>query len=159
MTSVASLVNTKKISPDVFYVKDVAVWIPHMTTPNCVPSCAKCLSKELVDVNRYRFVENPKILCGLSNHGYLDSVYHWCGKCTGDFTAFNPATLQQDSQETMGTINFRLSQGFVVDEELYSFITSHSMDTTTSIHQRIKAMHSNRHVKESTHRYRAVLAK
>jgi len=155
----ASLVNTKKISPQLFYVKDLAVWIPHMLIPGCVPSCGKCLSKEGVDPNNFRFVEFPKIMYGLTSHRYLDSVYYHCGNCRGDFQACNPETLKHDGKELLGVLNFRLSQGFVVDEELYSFITTHGADTTTSIHQRIKGMHANRYVYEASCYYRAVVAK
>jgi len=157
-TNPASLVNSKKTSPDIFYVKDLAAWIPHMIVPGYTPSCAKCLKKEAVDVQRFRFVEEPKLLYGLSSHRYLDSACCWCGHCCGDFAAWNPATLTQDGKELVGIINFRLSKGFALDEELYSYVTTHSSETTTSIPQRIKSMHANQHVNDSVFYYWAVIA-
>jgi len=155
----ASLVNAKTMSPHLFYVKDLAVWIPHMLIPGCVPSCAKCLSKEGVDPNQCQFVEFPKMMCGLTCHRYLDSVHCHCTICQGDFQACNPETLKKDGNELVGILNFRMSQGFVIDEALYSFIAVNGANTTTSTFQRIRALHANRCVCAASCCYRAAMAK
>lgn len=138
-----SLVAPKKLSVDSFYVKDMAVWLPHMILPHYTPSCSKCGLKTAVDPCRYRWVENPKLLHGVKSHRCLDTVYYYCGECNKEFTGLNPSTLTTDAQEITGILNFWTSNGFAIDEELYSHIDIHSSDTTSLTHQRLKAAHAD----------------
>jgi len=151
--------TAKKTSVDAFYVKDLAVWLPHLIIPGCIPTCAKCCTKSGVDPARYRWIENPKILYGLYSHRCLDTVCYWCDVCRGDFAACHPVTIQTDASEITPIFNFRLSPGFGVDEQLYSFITTHANNTTESIHRFVRSMHSDHWTNQAAMHYRAVLEK
>jgi len=152
----ASLVNKKKIDVDSFCVKALTVWLPHV--PNCVPTCAKSNCKTSVDVNRTRWVENPKTSCGIGTHRCFDTKHHWCSHCNGDFAAWHPDALKHDASEITGMLNFRLSRGFAVDEDLCSFMVTHNSDTTASIHDRLKKMLADGWINDATFCHRAVLA-
>jgi len=158
-TNFLSLTATKRLSVNSFYVKDTSVWLPHMVVPNCVPTCYCCCAKAGVDVGRFRWVKHPKVLHGVKTHRYLDSVCHWCTPCNQEFLAWDEAVLESDADEITGILNFRLSNGFAVDEELYSFVVTHGTDTTTLAHERLKALHSDHWVHHATICHRAGLAK
>jgi len=103
------LTGKNSIRPEHFYVKDIAAWIPHLLIPNCVSTCPKCRQKSGVDAEHFCFVENPKVLCGVHTHRYLDAVHYTCGDCKGDFLAWRPDCLTLDSKEIAGILNFRMS--------------------------------------------------
>lgn len=158
-----SLASKKKISVNDFYVKDYAVWLPHAIIPHYIPTCYRCGRKEGVDPTRFRWVPHPKILHGVRSHRYLDSVYYSCTPCGGlnggEFTAWNEKTMSLDAKEITGVLNFRLSKGFVVDDELHSFVVALSNDATASTYQRLKDLHADHWVNLSTIYHRAILAK
>jgi len=153
-----SLTGAKKISVNSFYVKDIAIWLPHVLIPEYTPTCHRCEEKGGVDVSRWSWVAFPKILHGLHTHRYLDSVEYFCLNCGKEFQAWNEDTLRLDGEEVTGVLNFRLSSGLAVDEELYSFIVSHSTDTTTLTHQRIKDLQTDFWVNQAAAYHRAILA-
>ena len=153
-----SLTGAKKISVDSFYVKDIAMWMPHVVMTNCVPACNRCEEKTGVDVSRWSWVDNPKMLHGLHTHRYLDSVEYFCITCGKDFQAWNEDTLRMDGEEVAGVLNFRTSSNLAVDDELCSFVVAHSTDTTTLTHQRVKDLQSDHWVNMALACHRAVLA-
>jgi len=156
--SLLSMTCKKKISVNAFYVKDLAVWLPHIVIPDCVPTCHRCLSKSGVDVGSFRWVENPKMLYGVHTHRCFDTVCYKCHTCRGaEFAATREETIRLDGQEVTGMLNFRLSSGFGVDEDLCSFIVSHSTDTTAGTYQKIKDMHADQWVNYATLCHRAIL--
>jgi len=161
--SCLSLTGKKKTSVNDFYVKDLAVWLPHAIIPHCVPTCFRCESKDGVDVTRFRWTKLPKILYGTHTHRYLDTAWYTCVACSnqgnGEFAAWNEKTLLLDSKEITGILNFRLSNGFAVDEDLYSFLISHAIDTTAGTHERLNDHHANHWVNLATMYHRAILAK
>jgi len=154
----SALVGKKKLRADDFYVKDMAVWVPHLIIPHYVPSCARCKKKDYVELSKCHWVENPKLLYGTHSHRYLDTKYYWCGKCESDFSGWHEATLIQDAKEITGILNFNLSKGFAVDDELYSFIVNHSNLTTASVHQMIKHMMADNWLNDAAFYYRAVMS-
>jgi len=85
-------------------------------------------------------------------------MYYRCMACACDFLAWHEATVTQDASELTGMLSFRLSHGFVVDNELYSFIVNHTNNNTASIHQKLKRMLADAWMSSATHCYRAVLA-
>jgi len=56
--SASFLSLTKKTEVDSFYVKDLAVWLPHVVMPGHIPTCSRCLTKSGVDVGRFRWTKN-----------------------------------------------------------------------------------------------------
>jgi len=153
------LTGKKSIRPEHFYVKDIAAWVPHLLTPNYVPTCPRCGQKSGVNVDRFRFVENPKILCGIHTHRCLDTVHCTCGDCKGDFAGWRPDCLQLDAKEIAGILNFRMSRGFAVDENLCSFIISHATDTAVSMHKKLRQMTATNWINDATFCCRATLSK
>jgi len=158
-SSFLSLTATKKISANSFYVKDIAALLPHIVVPDYTPTCYRCNTKSGVDVGSFRWVENPKILCGLQSHRCLDTVCYKCRTCHGaEFAATREEVLRIDAAEITAVLNFRLSPGFGVDEDLCSFIVCHSTDTTALCYQRTKDVHADRWVNCATVYHRAILA-
>jgi len=148
---------SKKATVGSFYVKDHAVWIPHVIIPRYIPTCRRCGMKSSVDVGNWRWIECPKILYGLHTHRYLDTVYYRCDGCESDFVAYADETLKKDAAEITGIMNFRCSFAFGVDEDLYSFITTHTNNTTISIHRTILSLHSDHWTNQAALHCRAVM--
>jgi len=153
-----TMTHPKKITVDSFYVKDLAVWIPHLLTPNYVPTCCRCLSKVAVGLDTTNWVENPKVLCGVFTHRHFDTKCCRCADCKSDFVGWHPVTLRHDAQEIAGILNFRMSKGFAVDDELHTFIVTHNTDTTASIHQKLKKGVADNWINDATHYFKAVLS-
>lgn len=130
------------VSPESLYVKDVAVWIPHRIIPGFRPSCTKCKSNVYVDIpgSKMDWVSRPKILYGINTHRYLDTVYYGCKNCGGKMAGYNEDSMKLDAQHMIGIFNFRLGNGYAIDDELYSFIVSHSNETTASIYRRLSLL-------------------
>jgi len=154
-----TLAGNGKMTSDAFYVKDMAVWVPHLIIKDYIPSCSKCRLKDAVDISNRSWVENPKMLCGANSHRHFDAQCCHCTRCKGSFTGWHEVTLTTDADEVAGVINFRLSKGFAVDDELHSFIVSHSADTTASIHCKHKRMVADQWMCDATLCCRAVLSK
>ena len=153
-----ALTSKKRLMANDFYVKDIAAWVPHLITPHYVPSCARCLEKENVDLSKTEWVENPKVLHGTFAHRHLDTKCCYCNKCESSFTGWHDNVIKKDSNEVTGILNYRLSKGFAVDEELHSFIVNHSMMTTAAIHQRLKHMLADNWLADCAFCYRAAMA-
>jgi len=151
------LAQPKKISVDCFCVKDCAAWIPHLIIPDCMPSCPRCLSKVAVDVTNAEWVENPKMMCGVCSHRHIDAKCCTCHECKKPFAGWHEATLRQDAEETSGVMNFRLSKGFAVDEELCTYIVTHTNDTAASMHQKLKKTIADNWTNDAAFCYRAVI--
>jgi len=95
----------------------------------------------------------------VKTHQHLDSVYYWCAPCNNDFLAWHEAVLESDAEEITGILNFRLSNGFAVDNELYSFVVAHGSDTTALTHQWLIALHNDHWIDYATMYHHAVFAK
>jgi len=151
------LISNGKTSVEAFYVKDMAVWLPNRIAKGYRPTCPKCKSKNSVEEG-VKWVEHPKTLYGINNHRYFDTKYYHCSACVKKFTGWHPETMAIDAAEVTGVLNFRMSKGFAVDQELCSFITVHASDTTAQIFQRLKRQHADKWMYTATFYYRAVLA-
>lgn len=157
-TTHLSLTGKCKINVDSCHVKDIAMWVPHVLMPHCTPACNRCEEKSGVDVSRWTWVDNPKILHGLCTHRCSDSVECFCLNCGKDFQAWHEATLRLDGEEVTGMLNFRPSNGLAVDDELHSFMVAHSTDTTVLTHQRMKDLQADFWVSQASACHRGVLA-
>ena len=138
-----------KICAESFYVKDVAVWVPHLLLPNHVTCCPHCGQSDCVDLSKAEFVERPKILHGVRTHRHLDTMMYKCVKCNKSFTGYNPKSLEKDAAKVLGVFTFFVCRGFALDEECYSHVTNHSHDTTASIHRRIALSHTDKFLDDS----------
>jgi hypothetical protein len=141
-----------------FYVRDLAVWIPHMIIKDHTPTCPKCERNKFV-MPTGTWAGRPKVLYGLRKHRYLDSIYYKChsAECGGKlFSGCNERSLQLDAVKIVGVFNFHLTSGCGVDEELYSYITNHSNDTTASIYKRIALMTTDEWMNDALYYYTAV---
>jgi hypothetical protein len=125
-----------------FYVKAVAVWVPHLLFSNHVPCCPNCKKRDYVDPSRGRWINAPKLLFGLQRHRYLDTWLYSCRGCTRSFAGYNKQSMQLDADVYYGFCNFFLGHGYAVDEELYRFIIlAATKDATAAIAHRISRMH------------------
>ena len=147
-----------KTCADSFYIKDVAVWVPHLLLPNHIPCCPHCGRSDCVDLSKAEFVARPKILHGIRSHRYLDTMMYKCVKCSKSFTGYNPQSLEKDATKVLGVFTFFVCRGFALDEECYSCITNHSHDTTASIHRRVALAHTDQFLDDSLFYYRCCCA-
>jgi len=104
------------------------------------------------------FVAKPKTLHGVGSHRYLDTYMCQCLDCVRSFNGYNEASMEEDASSLLGLFNYRVSRGFAVDDECYSFIISHSFDTTASIHRRLALAATDKYLDESLYHYKAVKA-
>jgi len=91
---------------ETFYVKPVAVWIPHLLLPNFVPTCPHCKNKGGVDVANATFIKSPKTLHGIGSHRHLDTFMHQCSDCVRSFNGYNEASMELDGSALLGVFNF-----------------------------------------------------
>jgi len=148
------------INPDAFYVKSVAVWVPNMLIPNYVPCCVHCTPvdgprKRSVDVSNAKWIKRPKIMYGVRQHRYLDTLQYKCNDCSRTFTGHHPWLMKLDAAKVIGVLTFFVSKGFAVDGECYSYITNHSHDTTASMYQRLALCLTDNYLDDALLYYRA----
>ena len=65
--------------------------------------------------------------------------------------------MRQDAEETSGVMNFLLSKGFAVDEELCTCVVTHANDTAASMHQKLKKTIADNWTNDAAFCYRAVI--
>ena len=62
---------------ETFYVKPLAVWIPHLLVPFFLPSCPNCERRDGISLApKLKWIDRPKILYGIRSHRYLDTIYY-----------------------------------------------------------------------------------
>jgi len=61
-----------------------------------------------------------------------------------------------DAKKVQGVFNFRLSNGFAVDEELYSYVTVHSNDATAAIFIRLWLMTVDKYLEDNHFYFKAI---
>ena len=99
-----------KIHADSFYIRPLAMWVPHLLIPDFVPTCPTCESNHDVDVDASKWVKSQaKVMYGLKDHRYLDTYNYLCrscGKHGKHFTGLNPRSMELDANELLGFFNF-----------------------------------------------------
>ncbi|CAB9531613.1 hypothetical protein SEMRO_3737_G350730.1 [Seminavis robusta] len=142
------------------YVRPVACWIPHLLIPSHLPSCPHCEKNNGISLNpKLDWVATPKILYGLYDHRYLDTIYYKCEPCKRKFTGYNEKSLELDSNKLIGIFNFHVSRGVGVDQELYAHIVNRSCDPTAAIYRGIAQGVANRYINDSLFYYQSCAAK
>ena len=132
---------SKKTRVEAFYVKSLAVWVPHLLFNNHVPSCPHCKKSDHVDTSRGRWINTPKILYGLHRHRYLDTWLYPCRRCSRHFAGYNKASMQLDAAVYYGFFNFYVGYGYAVDEELYRHVVLEaSLESTATIAHRLQRL-------------------
>ena len=111
---------------DSFYVKRLAVWVPHLLIKDHVPKCPDCQQGSHVNVNQTRWVTSPKVLFGLSSHRYIDTVLYKCRACRREFAGYNEESMCLDGNFFLGMFQFQLYRSYAVDDELYHWIVANS---------------------------------
>ena len=141
--------------------KDVAVWVPHLLMPDHVPSCPRCRTSEHVDIATAQWMKQPKMLHGMRTHRCLDTMKYKChaAHCGRWFCGCNEGSLEVDAKKVLGIINFRVSNGFAVDEDLYSYIAAHSSDATASIFNRMRLVTADKCLEDATFYFKAIQLK
>ena len=88
---------TKSVLSENFYIRPLACWVPHKLLPDFVPSCPYCRKSDLVNPQRGRWINSPKVLYGLKGHRYLDTYLYPCSRCKRMFTGYNPESMEIDA--------------------------------------------------------------
>lgn len=131
----------KKVKPDSFYVKAVAVWVPHLLFKNHTPCCPYCKKNSHVNVNRSRWINTPKLLFGVHCHKYLDTVLYPCSRCCRKFAGYNKQSMQLDASLYHSYFNFYLGSGYAIDSDLFRHIIEEAAtEATATIATRLKKM-------------------
>ena len=107
----------------------------------------------------FDWIARPKILYGLNKHRYLDSIYYCCKNCGAKFTGYNEDSMKLDANQLVDVFNYRLGNGYAIDDELYSFIISHSNKTTASIYDRLTLLATEKWINDGMFYYKAASLK
>jgi hypothetical protein len=138
------------VQADDFYVKNVAAWVPEKLFANHVPKCPNCCNNFNVNVAGARWVNNPKILFGISSHRYLDTKLYPCHGCGNFFAGHNEESMKLDGQKYMGYFNFSLSGSLAIDEELSCFLTINYEEPNEKIHSQLVQMSTEKYRTDRT---------
>ena len=89
-------INNKKVTAESFYVKALAVFVPHLLIPGHVPTCPHCEKATHVDVTgkHVRWINSPKLLFGVRSHSYLDTKLYYCHRCSKRFAGYDKKSMQ-----------------------------------------------------------------
>lgn len=142
----------KKVSVDLFHVKPLAVFVPHLLLKNHVPCCPKCESPKSVHTEgpRVKWVKVPKILVGTNSHNCLDTKRHWCSHCWSSFLGYDKQSMHLDAHQWTGFFPFNLSSHFAADEAVHTCIINAANQPTTQMQQQLKSMSIDRHHSEQS---------
>jgi hypothetical protein len=136
--------NTRSVH--CFYVKPLAVWVPHLLIQNHIPTCPRCDEKDCVDPTRARFINCPVVLFGMDTNRYLDTVLYPCNRCKRTFAGYNKQSMKLDAKVYYAYFDFYLGPGYAVDEVLYKHILEEASSSATAlIAKRLKAQAYNRY--------------
>jgi len=129
------------LDPDIFCVKPLAVWVPHMLLPNCVHCCPHCTPdngphKQSVDVSNAKRTKGPKTMHGVREHRCLDTVQHKCNDCRQQFAGHHPRLMKLDAKKVIGIVTF-FSKGFAADDACHGHMTNHLHDAMASTCRRL----------------------
>jgi len=152
----------KKVSVDLFHVKPLAVFVPHLLLKNHVPCCPKCESSKSVHTEgaRVKWVKVPKILVGTNSHNCLDTKRHWCSHCWSSFLGYDKQSMHLDAHQWTGFFPFNLSSHFAADEAVYTYIINAANQPTSKTQQQLKSMSTDRcHSEQSHHLHMATAQK
>ena len=139
----------KPIDAGSFNVKSVACWVPHLLIGGGFkPTCPHCEQSSYIDLNKCRWIENPKILHGVSTHRYLDTKYYHCSSCGKDFTGYNLGSMKLDQDKYLGFFNFHLSKKYAIDMELFTFITTSYDIPTHKLYKNLQQMATDKYLQD-----------
>lgn len=124
--------STEWSTPNKYYVKASAAWVPHLLKKGFHPYCPTC-NTPVPNID-YRWVDQPTIMFGINNYRFLDTVRYNCACCRKSFRATNPKSLSLDKTGFVSsTFQVHLLKRCAVDQELYGYITSSIMLPTSVI--------------------------
>jgi len=124
-----------QISPTHYYLKPLAVFVPHLTVQNHTPHCPECKSPANVNVDKFKFVENAKPLFCLQEQRELHTVLYTCfgGGKEHSFVAHHQESLRLGGPKLLGIFRFYVAKTYAIDEHLHSFITSQPYAATSHL--------------------------
>lgn len=109
-----------------YYIKPLAVWVPHLIVPGHVPYCPRCASPDGVDPSKTtRWAKGCRVLAGLHSHRYLDTKLYFCNSCNRFFNGTNPQSMALGNSRLLGKFTFYLPRNAnAIDDELYQYIVA-----------------------------------
>ena len=135
----SSLASPAKSSADSYYIKPLALWVPHLLfnhMPTCPPHCESC---QRIQIEKPDWIPSPIPLFTLKGHQYLDMFLYYCGHCNWRFNRYHKKSMQLDASAYIGYFNFFLGvKGFAVDEGLHSYtVNAAAHQSTQSIYEKL----------------------
>lgn len=145
-------------TPQKYYVKASAAWVPHLLEKNFHPYCPDC-EKPVPNID-YWWVDQPMIMFGITGHRFLDTVRYKCACCGKSFRATNTKSLSLDTTGFVSsTFQVHLLSRCAVDQELYGYITSSIMSPTSVIVASLKDQAMKQYLGHLTQYYQVLLQK
>ena len=152
--------STRSWEVDDFYVKSIAMWVPHLLVPTHTPACPHCGLSTHVHVDKAKWIGSPKILYGKERHRYLDTMLYPCKLCDKTFAGYNKDSMKLDGKVYYVFFNFYLGHRYAVDDELYRHIVEEATTlSTASIAQRLKASAYSAYYDDHQLYLRSIIAK
>jgi hypothetical protein len=131
-------------TPDYYYKRPLAVFIPHLIIPNYIPACPICKKSANVMVERYQFVQNSKPLFGLQEQRELLTVKYPCTRCADGkehwFVGYHKESLRLGGPQLLGVFRFFVAPTFAIDEPLHSYLVSQPYIPTFQLAETLASM-------------------
>jgi len=145
-----------QLTPSFYYIRPLAVFIPHLIVKDHTPWCPTCRSNANVHTDNYRYAENTKPLFGLHEQRELHTVFYTCYGGTGGkhtFCAHNPVSLQLAGPKLLGIFRFYVADQFAIDESLHTFLIKQQYTPTTQIARMLRDLVEKKYVSDMIEYY------
>lgn len=152
-----SLTTKKLVKTESYYVRPVAVWVPHLLL-NHIPTCPNCESNQHIRIDLSTWIASPIVLFTMKGHQYLDTFLYYCGKCDRRFNGYHKKSMHLDAPAYIGYFNYFLGvKGYAVDEELHSYIVNAAAhQSTASVRERLFNICHDKYLHDFQHYLHAV---
>ena len=131
-------------TPEYYYKRPLAVFIPHLIIPNYIPACPICKKSANVMVNRCQDVQNSKPLFGLQEQRELLTVRYPCTRCADGnehwFVGYHKESLRLGGPQLLGVFRFFVATTFAIDEPLHSYLVSQPYIPTSQLADTLASM-------------------
>jgi len=145
-----------QLTPSYYYIRPLAVFIPHLIVKDHTPWCPTCQSNAEVHTENYRFAENTKPLFGLNEQRELDTVFYTCYGGTGGkhtFCAHHPDSLRLGGPKLLGIFRFFVADQFAIDEPLHTLLIKQQYTPTAQIARMLRELTEKKYVSDMIEYY------
>ena len=121
-------------SAELFRLKHVYPWAPHLFAPDYRVHCPECKQSTYFHAT-VSWTQRQVFVYNMSTHGLLDSNIYKCNNCNNSFSGCSAESMKQDSTGIVGAaFNIRLVGNFAMGLELIRYIVGCKSLTPTQKH-------------------------